>query len=301
MNARFSEAASYGYVTILISKSPRIDVLADIIERGEAVDIPTAVARGILSTEYLKLGRYEDVEGVDSAIHSFLLELIKNLSRCLPTLYNNYLETFVEVYDIDRVVAVLETRSTKTLNHMFSRLEATAQSLIRGGKSLQAHDYGRCFESKSIVECMYRVYLNRVVEILRSLCVPSLSNVVPTDIRKSTNIVYLFVLARLYSYEINMRRLGLDKDRVDVSILLKNEVSRNVIGMFSNIATNIEREAGRNPSLALVYEAKYINRDARDILLYSPTLLDRLTYLLIEKFYESKLVRYIAMKKYRWR
>lgn len=299
MSTRLSEAASYGYVTILISKSPSIDMLTDIIERGEAIDISTAVTKGVLPTEYLKLSRYEDIDSVDSAIYTFYLELIRELSRYLPIPYTKYLEVFVEAYDID-IISSLGEQGKKIPKYMFSRLGSATGLSTEGKKGLPVSDYSVCFKLKSVIECTYRIYLKRVTNVLRSLHTPSLSSIA-VDIRKSTDLLYLFVLTRLYSHVMNAKRLSIDIEYTDVATFLqKYGTPRNVMEVFSKIATKIESEFNKSPSLALIYEARHINVEAKNVLMYSPTLLDRLTYLLIEKFYESKLVRYIAMKKYRW-
>ncbi|MEM1541122.1 MAG: hypothetical protein QW101_00470 [Ignisphaera sp.] len=296
---KLSEAASYGYVTILISKSPSIELLTDILEHERTIDIPTAAARGILPVEYTRLSRYDDVESIDNAVHSFYLELIRDLSKYLPNMYSRYLETFAEVYDIDRIAISLEIRSSKPLEYMFSRYGSLAQSLIGHRANLLHNDYKLCLESESIIECVYRVYLSRVVAILKTLSTPSLNNIALTDIRKSVDALHLFVLIRLYSYLMNVQKLK--KERIVIDMFLeKYRFARHLRDIFSRVINGIEREIDRDVSFLIVYESRYVSRELKDMLIYSPTLLDRLTYLLIEKFYESKLVRYIAMKKYRW-
>ncbi|MEM1720586.1 MAG: hypothetical protein QXZ16_06045 [Ignisphaera sp.] len=299
MNMKLSEAASYGYVTILISKSPSIELLTDILEHEKTIDISTAVARGILPVEYTRLSRYEDVESIDNAVYSFYLELIIELSKYLPNLYSRYLETFIEIYDIDRIAISLETRSSKSLEYMFSRFGSIAQSLTGYRADLLHNDYKMCLESESIIECVHRVYLSRVVAVLKFLSTPSLNNIVLIDARRSVDALHLFVLIRLYSYLMNVQKLK--KERIVIDMFLERyRLARHLRDIFLRVINGIERGIDRDISLLLVYESKYINRELKDMLIYSPTLLDRLTYLLIEKFYESKLVRYIAMKKYRW-
>ncbi|MEM4903306.1 MAG: hypothetical protein QXK25_07565, partial [Ignisphaera sp.] len=187
MNMKLSEAASYGYVTILISKSPSIELLTDILEHEKTIDISTAVARGILPVEYTRLSRYEDVESIDNAVYSFYLELIRELSKYLPNLYSRYLETFIEIYDIDRIAISLETRGSKSLEYMFSRFGSIAQSLTGYRADLLHNDYKMCHESESIIECVHRVYLSRVVAVLKFLSTPSLNNIVLIDARRSVD------------------------------------------------------------------------------------------------------------------
>ncbi|MEM4902694.1 MAG: hypothetical protein QXK25_04425, partial [Ignisphaera sp.] len=154
-------------------------------------------------------------------------------------------------------------------------------------------------ESESIIECVHRVYLSRVVAVLKFLSTPSLNNIVLIDARRSVDALHLFVLIRLYSYLMNVQKLK--KERIVIDMFLERyRLARHLRDIFLRVINGIERGIDRDISLLLVYESKYINRELKDMLIYSPTLLDRLTYLLIEKFYESKLVRYIAMKKYRW-
>lgn len=294
MSTGLSEAAAYGYVSILIAKSPSVHVLADLVENNERIDLQQIVAKGIISSDYLKLSRYEDIESIDMEIDRLYIDFFKELTKYLPQQYSRYVEIFTEIFDIDKIAVMIVTPKEflKKPKQVYTKSSQLLLDFVisRSGGEI---DYVVCFKSSSTVECIFETYLNRLFVMLKNI-----SRLI--DIKISMHMLYLFTLLRLYSYVLNERKL---KNKISISLenlIKKYQIPNHIIDKFSKCVNYIENEFSKNASFITIYEARIVGTIVKDVLLYSSSLIDKLTYLLITKFYEAKLMRYIATKKILW-
>lgn len=297
MSIKLSEAAAYGYVSVLIAKSPSIDVLIDMVEHREHLDIQQAVAKGLLSSDYLRLTRYKDIENIDDGITQFYIEFFIDLIKYLPDVYGRYIEVFMEIFDIDKVIALLlsSREHVKKPRYMYTKLIQLDTILV--GKSFEKIEYGLCTKSESIIECIYDKYIQRLLQILSNLSRLPLVNLQLIDIELCKNSLYLFTLLRLYSYILNKHKLKI-KNSISIEELIKKHIMSNwVTERLAKSLSLIEKELFKDPSLVIAYEAKAVNMEIKELLLYTATLLNKLTYLAITKFYESMLLRFIVMRR----
>lgn len=299
MSSRLSEAAAYGYITISISKSPSLNVLADLVLQEEPVDIQQAVARGVLSVDYLRISKARDIEEVDEAIYQFYVEFFKELIKYLPGAYSRYVEVFLEVFDIDRVASLIMAGKSyaKSPRYLYSKL-GLYMDMLTASVDESKIGYALCAKSDTPIVCLYDKFIQRVSSALKSLSrhYQLYTQTTPIDIELSTDSIHLFTLLRVYSYILNEQKLK-SSTTIDVdSLIRKYSMSRWVLESFRRVTGSIDSYLRKKPSLLIAFEAKELNSLIKDKLLYSPTLLDRLTYLLIDKFYESMLLRFIASK-----
>lgn len=303
MSLKLTKEGAYGYVSVLISKSPSLIFLLESIESSEPIDIQVAISRGILGSEYSMFLQAKSVDDVDENVYSFYKRLLEDLLRFLPKPYDYYTNFFAEIFDLDKVISlifVMEKQRLKT-KYITSQVEPLIEYIVYSKKTpSNLHTYINCLNTSKertvldVVKCFMRVYSERVVNILHLI-----GRLEP--IENSLRMFYLFSLLRFYRYVLNHKLL-----KVAYNIELKDfareiGVPTSITSLAIEKSEKLYEYVKKDPTSALIYELKSVYEHLK-FLLYSPySFIDRLTYLLIHKFYESMLVRYLALNRYTWR
>lgn len=303
MSLKLTKEGIYGYISVLISKSPNLALLLEVIESGEPIDVQVAISRGILGPEYLLFLQAKSVENIDESVYKFYKHFLEDLMKYTPKPYDYYLNYFAEVFDLGKVISmifVIEKQKLKT-KYIVSKIEPLIEYIMYSKKIPEdLSSYTNCLslgKERTVldsIKCFMRVYSDRVVNTFHLI-----SELEPID--NSLRIFYLFSLLRFYWYILNHKML-----RVAYNIELKDfakeiNIPASITSQAIEKTSRLYEYVKKDPTYALIYELKSIYEQLK-FLLYTPySLIDRFTYLLIHKFYESILIRYLAMHKYAWR
>ncbi|MEM1525837.1 MAG: hypothetical protein QW775_01510 [Ignisphaera sp.] len=303
MSLKLTKEGAYGYISVLISKSPNLALLLDIIESSEPIDVQTAISRGILGSEYSLLIQAKSIDSIDEIVYNSYKHLIEDLLKFMPKPYNYFVDHFVEIFDLDKVISMIFMMEKQKLKvkYIVSQIGPLMEYIVYSKRASGAlSSYTNCLSiSKErpildVIKCLMKVYVDRVVNTLYLV-----SELEP--IENSLKIFYLFSLLRFYRYVLNYKML-----RITYNIELKDfakeiGVPISIISLAIEKTDKIYEYIKKDRSYALIYELKSIYEQLK-LLLYSPySFIDRLTYLLIHKFYESMLIRYLTMHRYAWR
>lgn len=304
MSLKLTKEGAYGYISVLIAKSPSIATLMNIMESSEAMDIQSAISRGILGSEYSVLLQPRTINDAEDSIYNFYKQLLEEVAMLTPKPYDGYVNYFVEIFDIDKVISLMFTAEKQKLKmkHIISRLEPLVNYIVYLKKTdadiasyLSCINIGKELPIVNTVECFIEVYAKRVISALDKV-----GKLEAVD--NSLSVFYEFSILRLYKYITNSRLL------LKMPNIAKLEEFAKEIGIPAPLMTRIiedikrlDEYVGKDLTLYTVYELKSIY-DRLKYLLYTPhSFIDRLTYFLIHKFYEAIFVRYLVLHRYTWR
>ncbi|MEM4789317.1 MAG: hypothetical protein QXM55_04435 [Ignisphaera sp.] len=303
MSLKLTKEGAYGYVSVLISKSPNLALLLEIIESDSPIDIQTAISRGILGSEYSLFLQMKSIDDIDEAIYNFYKYYLENLIKYIPRPYDNFINCFIEVFDLDKVISmifILEKQKLRS-RYIISQIEPLIEYIVYSKKSIgNLPLYTVCLSANKgqtvldVVKCFTKIYIDRVANTLHSISEVEL-------IENSLKIFYLFSSLRSYRYILSCRMLK-STCNIEIKDFIKEMGMPTPIALLAIEKINkIYEHIKKDPTFALIHELKSIYEQLKS-LLYSPySFIDRLTYLLIHKFYESMFIRYLAMNKYSWR
>lgn len=304
MSLKLTREGAYGYISVLIAKSPNLTVLSNVIESGEAMDIQIAISKGILRSEYSMLLQARTIEEIEDNLYSFYVRLLREVVGLMPKPYKSYANYFIEIFDLDKMISLIFSIEKQKLRpkYIAPNIVPLANYILYAEKvEGNALSYISCLlaidKESSIVntiECLMKIYTKRVINALENVGkVESVNN--------SLRMLYEFSLLRFCRYVLNSKLL-----RLTYSIRLE-DFARKVsapVPIVSKVMENmkkLEECMRKDVALYMVYELRFIYDDLKH-LLYTPySLIDRLTYLLIHKFYEALFVRYLAMHRFAWR
>lgn len=303
MGLKLTRECTYGYVSILIARSPDLIALSNAVEVGEPADIQTAIFRGLLGPEYSALAQAKAVDEAEDRVYNIYKELVSGLAGLAPVPYNRYVDRFAEAFDIDKAVSLALSVERRTVmpKRMLSRVEALLDHVLYS-KAVEgeASAYRGCLGLGSSVnalktaECFVRVYVDRVSNALKEV-----DKVEPVD--ASLRVFYEFALLRLYRYLASSRALrvaeGVGAEAIAKGVGIPAQYAPKALEVVRKLNECLEKGF----SLYTVCELRSLYSDLRHLLFTPYSLVDRLTYLLIHKFYESMLVRHLAMHRYAWR
>ncbi len=295
MSLAISDEALLGYIESILVKSPRIDVIAENLLQ-EDMDISMAIAKNLISGDYARLMNIRDVDELEENLFKLYDDLKKDVSRYLRESYRRYLDTVYELYDIDKIVAIASTlkhrRTVITSKYSLSNLSSLIEwlSMKRGDISMFS-DYIKCVDTISI-ECFYRSYLERVEKVLVGI---RSEKKMLFDYSKSMLALSLLALGRFYEYNLNCRYL---KTCLEMAMerVVSREYYKQISGLYDKVFGPIQQCLFKDPSMYSICEALYIYRAIRDILFIPSSIVDVITMLFIHKYYEYRLIRYLAMK-----
>lgn len=304
MSLKLTREGAYGYISILIAKSPNLDVLSNIIESGEVIDIQVAISKGILRPEYSMLLRAKTVDEVEDTLYSFYRQLLTELIGLIPKPYDNYANCFTEIFDLDKVISLIfsvekqKLRPKYIVQHIIpltnyilysKKVESNVSSYISCLSAI-----GKELMPLNTIECIMKMYVKRVVNSLDSISgIESISN--------SLKIFYEFALLRFYRYVLNSKLLKLMYDTKLEDFAKEVSAPASILSRVIENIKKLDDYMKKDVTLYTVYELRSVYEDLKQ-LLYTPySLIDRLTYLLVHKFYEALFVRYLATYRFAWR
>ncbi|MEM1528944.1 MAG: hypothetical protein QXP03_00135 [Desulfurococcaceae archaeon] len=300
MSFKLTREGAYGHVSVLIAKSPNLALLSDIVKSSEPADIQTAISRGIVKPAYSVLLQTKTLGDAEDVVYNFYRSLFSELESFMPLPYNSYVKRFIEIFDLDKIasVALSAERRKLELKYFMGCLAPLVEYLIHAKKPPKEFSpYISCLGvsgGQSVldtVRCLIKVYLERVVDILSSV-----ARLEPVE--NSRRVFYVFSLLRFYRYVVNSRLL---KEMCDVE--LKDFAKRvntpsKYIQIAVEVAEKLEKHVKEDPTLLTVHELKAVYELLKHLLYTPHSLIDRLTYLLVHKYYEVPFIRYLALHKY---
>lgn len=301
MGFRLTRDGAYGIVSIMLAKSPDLTVLSNIIESDEPIDVQLAISKGFLNPDYSPLQQVKTVIDADEVISSFYKNQFSKLMGFTPLPYRLYVKHFIEIFDLDKVVSTIFTgnRGKLELKHNIGCLEPLINYLTLGKKPpMELSQYMDCLDNEhsllNTVRCFVEKYSARVNNALDLV-----AEVEPVD--DTRGLFHVFSQIRLHRYLMNSKLL-----RETHSVEPRASGGEALVPLMylhkaEELMERLVEQAGKDPVLTIVYEYRELY-ELLNKLLYTPySLIDRLTYLLIYKYYEVPFVRYIALHSYRWR
>jgi len=296
MTPGLSDEAYIGFLTSIIVNSPRIDRISEKL-LSEDMDINSAIALGLVPPIYSRFSQIRRLDELEETLYDFYVKLKNSLHIYSRSKYARYIDVFYEIYDIEKALSIASLRSRSSLHITpISTLLMVSETGIEISR-----DYSKCAEAPSI-ECFYRVYISRIDDVLRKIFVHPMNE----DYLRCRVALYTFTLVRYLSHRLNCIFLKLCRD-IEILKLLKDfdDHERSIaiaksIAIVNRISSEIESKVSRDPSTYFIYESLYLPIQIRDILMPMNTAPTYLTYLLIYKFYEYKVIRFLAMRGLRW-
>jgi len=290
MTLELSDSAYLGYLMSLLINSPKTDRIAEKL-LSEDMDINSAIALGLVPPLYSRFSQVRRLDDLDEMLYDFYIKLKNSLHTYSAFKYAKYIDVFYEIYDIEKIASPIFQHG-KSLPHItpLSTLLLVSESGIEVSK-----DYSKCTETPSI-ECFYSTYIFRIDDTLKSMFIRPTNG----DYLKCRIALYVFVLLRYLSHRLNCMFLKLCRD-IEIFKLFKDfEIPEESIIISNRIISEMESKASRDPSTYFIYESLYLLIQIRDVLMPMNTVPTLLTYLLIHKFYEYKIIRFLAMRGLRW-
>ncbi|ADM27834.1 hypothetical protein Igag_1020 [Ignisphaera aggregans DSM 17230] len=296
MTSGLSDEAYLGFLTSIIVNSPRIDRVSEKL-LSEDIDISSAIALGLVPPIYSRFSQIRRLDDLEETLYDFYVKLKNSLHIYSRSKYAGYIDVFYEIYDIEKALSIASLRSRSSL-HITPISTLLIVSEIGIGIS---REYSKCAEAPSI-ECFYRIYISRIDDALKKIFIRSTNE----DYLKCRVALYTFALIRYLSHRLNCMFLKLCRD-IEVLKLFKDfdgpersiAISKS-IAIVNRIVSEIESKASKDPSTYFIYESLYLPIQIKDVLMPMNTVPTFLTYLLIYKFYEYKVIRFLAMKGLRW-
>ncbi|MEM0356117.1 MAG: hypothetical protein QXY53_05915 [Desulfurococcaceae archaeon] len=297
---KLTREGAYGYISILIAKSPNIITLSNIVEADESIDIETAISKGFLNPGYSILTHVKKISDVDNSINSFYREVFNRLMDFMPNPYRVYVKYFVEVFDLDRVVSTFFSidKSRLESKNTMGFLEPLIEYVIYGKKPPEdLMQYVVCLDRErkvlDTVKCLVEKYIGRVTQSLDQIAVFE-------SVTSSYGLFHMFSQLRLYRYIMNSKLLGEAKYVEYRYRIGKTVVPQTYVYKVGEFIEKLMDYAEKNPLMINVYEYRFLH-EPLDTLKYTPhSLIDRLTYFLINKYYEVPFIRYLALHSYKW-
>lgn len=300
MTFKLTREGAYGYVSVLIAKFPGLAQLSGIIESDEPVDIQVAISRGILRPEYSTLLQVKDLSDAENCVYNFYSSLFSELESFIPWPHDCYVKRFIEIFDLDKIasVAFSTERYKLKLKHTIGYVEPLIEYLVHAKKvPADFSPYTSCLDmgkepgALETVKCLIKVYVHRVTSVLDEV-----AKLEPVE--NSRKVFYVFSLMRFYRYIMNSKLL---KEVYNVELKDFAEgvgVPPAYALIVIEIAEKMEEYVKKDPTLLNVHELKALHELLKHLLYTPHSLIDRLTYLLVHKYYEVPFIRYLALHKH---
>lgn len=304
MGLKLTREGAYGYISVLIARSPSLVTLSNIVESDEVIDIQTAVSRGILGSEYLVLIQANSIDDVEEGLNNFYKHLLTEVLRFVPKPYDDYVDCFIEIFDLDKVISLMFSAEKQKLKlkHSMSRIESLASYILHSNNISDEKPisfYTSCLNINkepvilNTIKCFMRVYVERVVDKLNSI-----GKLEPVD--NSLKVFYEFSLLRLYRYIASSRLLRIYGAKPE-DLAREIRIPSSIISKIIEDIKKLDEYLRKDLTLYTVYELKSVYGNLRSLLYTPHSFVDRLTYFLVHKFYESMFIRYTALHRYTWR
>jgi len=262
----------------LLDKNPRLEEILQHALENRLVDLSQLLARPNSRIQFYKLLSARNIDEVSNVLVELEKAELGEVYRLLPLELRNYMKTFFLFYDIDLLYNSLIMKSSPRLL-FFSANEL--EELCRG-------------EPKATCIIMQILKMARDALNKWSQRVPS-----PEDVTRTLSCLAVFSIVKFYRYVLNAKKLSLvpDEDKEHfirrvIDYIPKNPTSWFILSKLDGILSHVESSFSRDPSRALLYEAKYLYGFFKEILLYSSQAVDLLTLYLINRYYELFVLRY---------
>lgn len=275
---RLSRDAALGTVIIYLSKAPRLEEIVGNLVKGIPIEYSYFLSDRTLRTGFTKLLLAKSISEVDKYIFEVYKEEFEYMKNVLPEEYAHYFYTFLEIFDIEKLLA---TESTTK--------EGTEAQLYTG--ILDSPHYEECRKASSY-RCFMNVYIDRIRSsanrIYRSFMEPCIN---------ALNAIAIFVSIRYFMYLKNSHILALAEYKYGEFLKYLNQQLRDLTPVTMQklymALENIERDIEKSLDELWIHEITYIYDIIKNLLYYSYQLVDQLTLYLINRYYEQRVMRYL--------
>jgi len=291
MTLEFSEDAYLAYLATLLKKSPNI---VKIVEKAlsEDIDLDSAISAGLIPATYIHFSQKSGLIDLENSLYDFYAKFKKHVAMFSSTKYAKFIEVFYEVYDIEKALSLISSRSKPS-----QRIALLSSILVadEAGAKL-SRDYSVCIENPD-VRCFYRIYITRVDEAVTGMFTSTLSG----DYLRCKTALHLFILTQYLSHKLNCALLKLCRDIELAKLASELKPLEESVVRVDRVFKTLEAEASRDLSKYTLYEVLHLLKHVREILGGMNSAPSLLTYILIYKFYEYKIVRLLSTMKFvRW-
>ena len=281
MSYRLSSNGIKAVLITYLDKNPRLEELIQIALENKYVDLPSILSRYNSRIEYAKLVSVKTVEEVDVVLNELTKNELEYISSLLPTQYVDFFRSFLVIYDLDRIYSEFLRGSLEKIATVFSRCE-----------DLQI--FRRCLANKNY-SCLLEIWLENIKSSLERNLVKKYGFV--EDYRNVFRCLNLFTIAKYVKYIVNVRELGFS---IPLNPVEFSEKLIHILGIgtwykyeLENAINILENRFKSEPCRASIHEVHYVYSRCRDLLLYSPQVIDILTLYLLNRYYGIYVLRYV--------
>jgi len=278
--------AAEGLKTVLVTllaKNPRLEEVLQLALEEKFMDLPQVLSRYNSRMDFIKLSTAKSIDEVTTVLVDLERRELKEVYDMLMKELQLFYKIALTFFDLDSIYSAILSGDKKLVNLLFS----SAQELEL---------YSKCFESKSYV-CVLKTFL----ESARNSLEFGIAKIIAESPSKALGCLALITSARYCKYIFNASKVGLVPEESLQNFLqevvykyVPREPSTWLVAVkIGVLAEYLHKVFEKDPSRVTLYEAEYVYRTCKDLLLYSPQLIDLLTLYLINRYYEALVLKYV--------
>jgi len=263
-----------------LDKNPKLEEALQIALENRFIDLPSMLTRYNSRTEYMNLLSAKTVEELDKNLVELTKNELSHIYNLLPQPYENFFKFFLALYDLDRIHQAIISNKFPNVATTFFNPE-------------YLNVYSHCTKEKTY-DCLLQSFIQ---SIKTSLEVSTPQKIFEEDPSKAFQCIALLVAINYAKHTSNLERLGIAFSHSLKDFLKQITSNLKIDGMLSymlessvNHMLSIFRS---QPSKSTLHEANYVYYKCRDILLFSPQVIDLLTLYLVNRYYEIRVLRYV--------
>jgi len=268
----------------LLAKNPKLEEILQLALEEKFMDLAQVLTRYNSRTDFIKLGAAKNIDEIAYVLTDLEKREFEEVRNILPQEIQLFYGIFLTFFDLDNIYSAILSKDKKLTKLIFSR-------------SQEIEIYSKCFESKEYV-CLLKEFLRGIKS---SLDVGVVKKLFIGSYAKALSCIALLVTSRYCKYVLNANKLGITP-KESLQEFIRNVIYKYmprepsgwlIIAKISDVATYFHEVFKKDPSKVTLYEAEYIYKICKDLLLYSPQLIDLLTLYLINRYYEVYTLKFI--------